>query len=314
MTRPFRVAIVGGGSIGATLAYTLVLTCPLTEVILANRDTRKAWGKSFDMQPMRAVACTEGIRESAIGECRDCDMVILTVGTLPKANGTRADVLAANIDIYAEHVPALATHNPNALFMSITNPVDGMAYALQRIGKLPAHRVMGSGTELDAMRLSHFIAEQFHLDPKHLDIKVIGEHGDSMVPLWSSATYECKPLEQATGVIDAQAREALLHKTRRAGWDIRLAGEHSCYAIAYAASRIVRTVLGFSFGTRLVSTSLGENENTSPLFLSLPTPFDSTGMRPHEFPVMLRDEELALEHSMEILAAQQAQVDELLGE
>ena len=194
----------------------------------------------------------------------------MTAGALPKENGTRADVLRDNVTIFQSLLPELGKNNPQAMLLNITNPVDSMAYAAGKIAGLPPKQVIGSGTELDSMRLRHFTAQALGLDAEKLQILIIGEHGDSMVPLWSLATYDGIPLSEYCPTLNDHLKAELMHKTKRAGWDIRLAGEHSCYGIAFSAVRIAETILGYhqhpiSVSSETEITAFGRS------FISMPT-------------------------------------------
>jgi len=295
------------------------------DIVLANRDEKKAWAKAFDISHCLPELPDRSVRSGRIEDCAGAAVVVLTVGVRPKETGTRADVLRDNIEVYRGIVPRLAELCPAAVFIVITNPVDAMAYAAYRLAALPRDRVVGSGTALDALRLRAFTAEVYGLDAARLSIDIVGEHGDTMVPLWSTASYDGRSLAEylaensgaGSGFGDAD-RAALLQKTRRAGWDIRLAGEYSTYGIAFSAARIVEAALGLTPRTLLVSSlnvsslssgGLGLDEGA---FMSLPTRLGPAGVLGREVPPMTPYELAALHSSTEALRAQMESVDRLL--
>jgi L-lactate dehydrogenase len=316
-----KATILGSGGIGSTLAYSLLLRRPELDLVLVNRNERRAWAKAFDMSHCAPALGGGGIRSGGIEDSASSDLVVLTAGVLPTEDGSRADVLRDNIEVYRELVPPLAKASPGAVFIVVTNPVDAMAYAAYRLSGLPASRVLGSGTLLDGLRLRSFIGEACGIDPRKVEIEIVGEHGDSMVPLWSRASYAGAPLGPRLGELgfklDAEAWEGLLQRTRRAGWEIRQAGEHSSYGIAFSATLIVEAVLGCAGG---ILTASSQRSSAAPalsvsslhqdayglgeVFMSLPTRVGRGGVESVP-PLSLEPaEDAALRRSAEILRGQ----------
>lgn len=251
------------------------------------------------------------IKHESAETCHDADVIVITAGALPRENGTRADVLKDNVAIFQSILPALAQNNPNAYLLNITNPVDAMAYAAGKIAGFQPQKVVGTGTALDSMRLSQFTAEMLSLDSRALQIPIIGEHGDSMVPLWSLAQYQGQ-LFDATQ-LSAEQKAQLLHQTKRAGWDIRLAGEHSCYAIAFSAVRIIDKMFNACAEPILVSCESTKDTYQLPnTFISLPTTFDSNGISQRIYPDITAEERHLLEASAAVVAQQLIDVQRYL--
>jgi len=286
-----KIAIAGTGSIGTTAAYILFLECPDIEIVMLSRESKKSWAKAFDISHCGAVFENRTITSCSYSSCKDADVILITAGALPRPDGTRADVLKDNIAIFKSILPQLAQNNPHAVFVNVTNPVDVMTYVIQKLSGFPPERIIGSGTELDSMRLRTFIAEQYELNPAQLTVPVVGEHGDTMVPVWGSMLYEDKPLKDTTGPFDDTEKEELLHKTKRAGWDIREAGEHSCYAISFSAARIIKAVLGVTKESLLVSSIVHDtvchfsgSSSITGSYISMPSQLGMGGIVSREMP------------------------------
>jgi L-lactate dehydrogenase len=316
-SRKSKITIVGSGAIGTTIAYSLLLRRPNVELVVFNRDGRKARARTFDMS--HCGPCLEGssVRAGGADDTAGSDIIVMTAGVLPEVDGKRSDVLRDNIEVYRELVPPLAARSPGAVLLAITNPNDSMAYAAYRLAGLPSSRVLGTGTLLDGLRLRTFIGEAYGLDPSRIEAEVIGEHGDSMVPLWSRAAYCGSPLEVwlrgAGKELDAAARRGILERTRRAGWDIRLAGEHSCYGIAFSAVRIIESLLGFSAGPLTLSSLLTGECGIREVYMSLPAVLCRAGIGSIEEPTLSDEEAKSLLASAAAIREQMDQVDAQIG-
>lgn len=306
-----KVVIVGCGSIGSATAWSLYMRHEDLDISFVNRNQDKAWAKAFDMSHCSPFLPHRNIQSETAAECTNADLIIMTAGALPKENGTRTDVLRDNVAIFQSVLPELGRNNPQAKLLNITNPVDSMAYAAGKIAGLPANQVMGSGTELDSMRLRHFTAQALGLDVEKLQMLIVGEHGDSMVPLWSLATYNGIPLSEYCPTLNDSLKAELMHKTKRAGWDIRLAGEHSCYGIAFSAVRITETILGYLQQPICVSSEM-ETSEAGRSFISLPTKLTLSGIVGIARPNISADEEEKLSESMMIVQKQLEAVDNLI--
>ena len=307
-----RVAIVGSGAIGTTIAHSLYLRQTGLEIFLVNRNREKAWAKAFDISHCGPELPGRRILPSSFEDCREADVIVTAAGVLPRADGKRTDVLRDNIAIFETIIPSLAENNPRAVLVNVTNPADSMAYAIERIGAFPPGRVLGSGTELDRLRLRHFLGERFGLEENKIDIEIVGEHGETMVPLWSRASYEGRLLRDMLPGLDAATEEEMLRKTKRAGWDIRQAGEHSTYAIAFSATRIVEAILGRYQEELCISSRLGGEYGLRDVYLSLPSRLTTLGVAQRRQSPLAAPEEEALRRSARAVEAQLREVDGLL--
>ena len=311
-----KISIVGFGAIGTTITYSLLIRRLAAEIVVFSRDSKKAKAKAFDL-----AHCTPGldgarIRAGELGDTAGSDIVIMTAGVLPKEDGTRMDVLRDNVAMYRAIVPQVAQLSPRAVLIVVTNPLDAMTFAAWRLSGFLSSRVIGSGTLLDGNRLRCFIAEEFDLDSSHIELEVIGEHGDSMVPLWSRIRYWGEALERYLAerdrVMDDAIKGRLLQKTKRAGWEIRLANEHSCYGISFSVVRIIETMLGYSRGAQTVSTLLSGEYGIDGLCMSLPSILDRNGVKGNVQPALSEEESRALRASARVLKEQTDAVNELL--
>lgn len=311
-----KITVVGAGAIGATVVYTLMIKELAKEIVLVNRNQKKAEAKITDMSHCSPL--TEGVKMSCgnLGDSRDSDIIVITTGVLPSETGTRMDVLASNIEIYKSIIPQIAKESPNAVIIVVTNPLDVMTYVAYKLSGFPASRVIGSGTLLDSMRFQYILGQKFNINPSNVEALVIGEHGDSMVPIWSGIKFSGMPINEYLKVhdlaMDFNMKLKIIEETKRAGWNIRLGNEHSCYGISRSVVKIIESIVGVSTHPIPVSTLVHGDYKVGNIFLSLPTIFNGKGIEKVENLPLNNTEMDNLMKSAEILDGYIVEADNLL--
>jgi L-lactate dehydrogenase len=280
--RPVRVAIIGAGNVGATFAYTLLMSGLAAEIVLIDANQRKAEGEVMDLNHAVPLAQTARIFVGDYPDCAGAAITVVTAGAAQKPGETRLDLAARNVDIFRQIVPKIVEHNPNGIILVATNPVDVLSYASWKMSGLPKQRVFGSGTILDTARFRFLLSQHFGVDPRSVHAYIIGEHGDSEVPAWSLANIAgmrfpvfCEQMDTGCSPEDleqifAQTRDAAYHIIERKG--------ATYYAVATGIVRIVEAILRDQ-GTVLSVSSLIENYyDIQDVFLSLPSVVDGGGV------------------------------------
>ena len=300
-----KITVVGAGTIGSLSAYLLMMRKSASKVTLVNRNSKKALVKAFDMSHCLPQIGGTNISGGSFDESAGSQVIIITVGTLPKKDGRRTDVLQNNVDIYKRLIPKLVELSPEAVILTVTNPVDIMALAASKYSGFPSNRILGSGTFLDSLRFRSFIAEAIGVSPKHIDAMILGEHGNSMVPIWSQAKINGIELESYVkdmGIKWSQEiKDDIMDKTRRAGWKIREGNEHSSYAIAFSAVLISEAILHESKDYLPTSFEQSDTYGAKDLFMSLPIQLGRNGYRDIAKLDYTYQEEKLLEKSVSIL-------------
>jgi L-lactate dehydrogenase len=309
ISKKVKITIVGAGAIGSTILYTLMLKNIANEIVLVNRNKSKAKAKAYDISHCTGFSGNAEIISGDYEQSENSDIVIITAGVLPEENGTRMDVLNANIKIYKDIIPEIVKYNPDCVLLILTNPVDVMAYAAWKISGLDSSRVIGTGTLLDTMRLKKFLGEMFKTNPANIETLIIGEHGDSQLPLWSSTKISETCMEE---YLDEDLKNSLEIKTKRAGWDIRIANEHSCYAISFCAVMITEAILEKSDIPLPVSVLLNGQYGIKDIYLSLPAKLSSEGVKKIIEPKLDDFELKRLKKSANILGEYIAEADKYL--
>jgi len=303
--RKRKVTIVGAGEIGSAAAYGMLIRKSAGSIVLANRNAEKARVKAFDMSHCLPHIDGVSITGGGLEESVDSQVLVLTVVVLPVKDGSRMDVLDQNVDIYKELVPYLAKLSPGAVMVAVTNPVDLMAMTACAFSGLPVERVIGSGTLLDTLRFKSFIGKAIGVSPTEVEALVIGEHGESMVPVWSNVRVsgiELKNYVENKGIFwDGSTEKGIMQKTRRAGWDIRLGNEHSRYAIAFSTALIVESILQAKGSCLPVSVRQNGDYGLDGAFMSLPSKLGPGGVIETKEMDLLTEEREKLFESSEII-------------
>ncbi|MGE5629966.1 MAG: lactate/malate family dehydrogenase [Caulobacteraceae bacterium] len=311
-----KITVVGAGTIGSTVAYALMLKELAKEIRIVNRNEAKGKIKAFDLSHCAPLTGGVNISSGSFEDSAGSDIVVVTVGVLPNEHGTRMDVLKSNIGIYKGIIPEIARYSPDAVIILVTNPVDVMAYAAYRLSGFPASRIIGSGTLLDTIRFRHLLGSRYGFNSSQVEAAVIGEHGDSMVHVWSRVKFLHTGLQDYLNekglILEPDARNTIEEETRRAGWNIRLGNEHSCYGISLSVVRIIEGILEFSEGLIPVSTLLCGDYGINGVFLSVPVLLGLKGIRKVEAVTLDDQEYKRLAESAEILRGYIQEADSLL--
>ena len=304
---PVRVAVVGVGNVGATFAYALLLSGLASEIVLIDANRAKAEGEAMDLN--HTVPFTHSTRVWA-GDYPDCSGASVTVfaaGVGQKPGETRFDLIRKNSAIWREIVPAVVKHNPDGILLIATNPVDVLTYAAWKLSGLPPERVIGSGTILDTARFRYLLSQHFGVDARSIHAHIIGEHGDSEVPVWSLANIAgmrlpdfCKAQMLAS---DRAAMEEIFLQTRDAAYRIIERKGATYYAVAAGLMRITEAILRNQSTVLSVSSLIDDYYGISDVCFSLPTVVDSGGVENILRLELAPDEIEKLRHSAGMLKA-----------
>jgi L-lactate dehydrogenase len=272
---PTRVAVVGAGAVGSTFAFGLLLSGLASEIVLSDANERKAEGEAMDLMHAVPFARTARVWAGPIGDCRGAAVTVIAAGAAQKPGETRLDLVAKNAAIFRELVPQIAEANPDGIILVATNPVDVLTYLTHRISGLPAERVIGSGTILDTARFRMLLAEHYGVDPRSVHAHIAGEHGDSEVPVWSSANIAGMPIADFAASAgmphDDDALREIFEGTRDAAYRIIERKGATYYAVAAGLVRIVQAILRDQKTVLSVSSLIRDYYGIDDVYLSLPT-------------------------------------------
>src|SRR5512142_2023414 len=222
--RPTRVAIVGSGNVGATTAYALALNGVASEIVLIDAHRARAEGEAMDLNHAMPFMRPARVWAGDYSDCARADIVILTAGAGQRPGETRLDLLKRNVAVFQEILPRVCDQTREAILLVATNPVDVLTYAAWKMSGLLSTRVIGSGTILDTARFRYLLSQHFGVDPRSVHAYIIGEHGDSEVPVWSLANIAGMRLPNycaAHGLgCDDAVQDEIFSQTRDAAYEI----------------------------------------------------------------------------------------------
>jgi L-lactate dehydrogenase len=295
--KPSKIAIVGAGSVGATIAYACLVRGVAKDIALFDLNASKVEAEALDLNhglQFVPMATLEGSADVEV--CRGADVVVITAGAKQKPGQTRMELAGANAAICREMVPKLLGVAPDAILLLVTNPVDVITYVTLKVSGLPRARVFGSGTVLDSSRFRYLIARRLRVAVQNVHAYIAGEHGDTEIPLWSSATVGNVPLHawavQGHGKLTVRDRTEIFQDVKNAAYQVIQGKGATNYAIGLATARILEAVLHDENRILPVSSLLEDYHGIGDVCLSVPCIVNRTGVDA-ALPIPLNEAELA---------------------
>lgn len=285
-----RVVIIGAGAVGSTTAYTLLLRKRMDELVLIDANHNKAVGDALDMNHGMPFLGGAKLWAGTYEDCRDADIIVITAGAAQKEGESRVDLLKRNVAIFDSIINEVLKYNNHAILLIASNPVDIMSYFTWRKSEWPINRIIGSGTLLDSARFRYLIGEELNIDPRSVHAHIVGEHGDSELPLWSLANVAGTEVR-----LSDESKETIFTNTRDAAYQIISAKGATYYAIALALDRICTAILRDEGAVLNVSTLLKDYHGVSDVFLGVPCIVDRHGVR-EIMDIKITEEEKLLLH------------------
>lgn len=280
-----KLVVVGAGAVGSSTAYAALIRGSAREVVLYDIDAAKVEAEVLDLAhgtQFTGASSVTGGADPALAA--GADVVVITAGAKQRPGQTRLELAGTNVRILEALLPQLLDQAPDAVYMLVTNPCDVLTLAAQRISGLPSGRVFGSGTVLDTSRLRWLIAQRAGVSRSSVHANIVGEHGDTEFPVWSSATIGGVPLRDwtapdGTRAFTPDSLDALAHEVANAAYRVIAGKGATNYAIGLVAARIVEAVLGREDAVLPVSTVLAGQHGVSGVALSLPSIVGEGGVR-----------------------------------
>jgi L-lactate dehydrogenase len=281
-SRPTKVAIVGVGLVGSTYAYSLLLSGIASEIVLIDVNKERAEGEAMDLNHAVPFAHPTKICAGDYSDCEGAAITVVAAGVGQRPGETRLQLVQRNAAIFGQIVPRVAQANTEGIIVVATNPVDVLTYVALRLSGLPAHRVFGSGTILDTARFRYMLSEKLGVDPRSVHAYIIGEHGDSEVPVWSLANVAGMRLPTfcaENGInLSPDDMERIFRQTRDAAYEIISRKGATYYAVAAGLMRITEAILRDQNTVLSISSLITDYYGIDDVCLSLPTVVSRRGI------------------------------------
>ena len=307
-----KIVVVGAGNVGEAIAYTLMVREQATEVVMVDLNEARAKGAALDVFHGAGFHCPVRVKQGGYEECADADIIIVTAGIARKPGQTRLELAKTNVSIIKSVTESIMKYAENPLIIVVSNPADILTMEVQKVSGLPSHRVIGSGTSLDTARFRCNISEPLNADVEDIQAYILGEHGDSQVPVWSSATIAGLPLDEYLKQTGKELdRAEISEHTKTGGAEVIELKGATFYGVAMAVSAIVESILKNSGAILPVAHVLDDNfDNWSGIAFSLPCRIGGQGIQGVLRVPMNEEEKAAMDNSAKILKDFWAQVKE----
>ena len=277
-----KVVIVGTGMVGSTFGYALLWSGLTPEIILIDANRERARGEAMDLSHAMPFHRPISIRAGDYPDCAGAAVVAIAAGAAQRPGETRPELAQRNSRIFADIIPQVVRYAPDAILLIATNPVDSLTYFAWQLSGLPPNRVIGAGTILDTARLRYLLGARFDVDPRSVHAYIVGEHGDSEVPLWSSASIAGMSLDEFSAVtgytFTREERDQTFTQVRDAAYHIIELKGATYYAIASGMERIVESILRDQNTVLSVSGLLQDCHGVSDVSLSVPMVINRRGI------------------------------------
>ena len=278
-----KIAIIGAGKVGSTFAFSLMISGLAREIVLIDKNESLAIGECMDLNHGLSFAHPTKIYAAGYEGCEDADIVVITAGANQKPDQTRTDLVQTNVAIFKEIVPAIVKYTRDAILLVVTNPVDILTYVTLKLSGFPSNRVIGSGTVLDTARLKYMISDYARVDTRNVHAYIIGEHGDTELPVWTNATIGGMDVETYCaeyakhGNVRNDLKELFLKVKNSAYEIIKLKGATN-YSIAMALVKITKSIIRNENSILPVSTLITDYYGINDVCISIPSIVNINGV------------------------------------
>jgi L-lactate dehydrogenase len=309
-----KVAIIGSGFVGASTAFAMALNGLVAELVLIDVNKDKAFGEAMDINHGLSFLSQMSVYSGDYSDCKDCDIIIITAGANRKPGETRLDLAKKNTSIMKDITSNIMKYYNSGIILIVSNPVDILTYMFQKWSDLPASKVIGSGTVLDSSRFRYLMSQKLDVDVRNIHGYIIGEHGDSQLPIWSSANVAGMKLDdyclQNKGAMEID-RQKIEKEVKQAGAAIIKTKGATYYAIALTVNRIVETLLKDQNSIMTVSSVINGEYGINGVALSLPSVISSKGIERIVELKLTPEEAKALKYSSQQVKAILSEISDL---
>ncbi len=272
-----KVAIIGAGAVGSTVAYTATIKNIAAEIILIDKDTPKEEGNVMDIDDGLCFVETGCIKGADMTAARDADVIVITAGAAQKPGETRLDLVQKNTVIFKSIFKSIGKIKKSAIIIVVSNPVDVLTQLAQQLSGLPASQVFGTGTALDTSRLKTQLGHVFGINTKNIHGYVMGEHGDSEFIPWSTVSVGGLPIAKMPGFNTKIANE-IEHAVRHEAYEIINRKGATYFGIAQVVTNILKAIIFDQHIIVPVSTQVQNYHGVSGVCIGVPAVIGQYGV------------------------------------
>lgn len=258
-----KITIIGAGSVGSTIAYTLAHDEIASEIVLIDINKEKVEGEVMDIEQGTCFRSPVSLVAGDYADAKDSDIVIITSGIARKPGQTRIELTQTNVNILKSITPQIVKEAPDAKYIIVSNPVDIMTYVFTKISGFPENQIMGSGTILDTARLRYGLSEHFKVAQGNIHAYVFGEHGDTSFIPWTGAYISGLSTDEYYEEMKAHGKdvkpldkEAMLEYVQKSGGKVIAKKGATFYAVSATVCQLVGLILAASDSLATVSSML----------------------------------------------------------
>jgi L-lactate dehydrogenase len=278
-----RIVVVGTGAVGCSYAYSIINQGVAEELVLIDVNEAKSEGEAMDLNHGMPFAPTPiKVWSGSYQDCESADLVVITAGLAQKPGETRLQLVEKNTKIFKQIIKNIMESGFDGIFLVATNPVDILTYVTWKESGLPKERVIGSGTVLDSARLRFALGKYFNVDTRNVHAVVIGEHGDTELPVWSHATIGMEQLNAVLASkrdVKEECLEEIFVNVRDAAYHIIERKGATYYGIGMSLVRITKAILNNENSILTVSSYLDGEYGQNDVFIGVPAVINRMGIR-----------------------------------
>ena len=303
---PRKGIVIGVGQVGIACVYSLLIQDCFDELILQDINQDRVTGEVMDLAHGMPFISPTDLKTGTIADVgQDADIVIITAGAAQKSGESRLNLVERNVSLFKGLLPDVVKYCPNAILLIVSNPVDVMTYVTLKISGFPSSRVIGSGTVLDTARFRSLLAQKMDIDARSVHAYIIGEHGDSEVPVWSTAYIGGAKLVKGDwanlSASEQNELTGIFNQVKNAAYEIIQRKGYTSYAIGLAVTDIVKAIVRSQERVLTVSSLINGLYGIHDVCLSLPTVVnDRGGLKKVNLPLS-ETEEKYLKQSAQVL-------------
>ena len=292
-----KAAVIGCGFVGSASAFALMQSGLFSEIVLLDADRAKAEGEALDISHGIPFAQPQSVHVGDYDDVADAAIIVITAGAGQKPGETRLDLVKKNVGIFKSILPEIAKRECGGILLVVANPVDILTQTAIQYSGMPENHVIGSGTVLDTARLRYLMGEHLNVDPRSIHANIIGEHGDSEIPAWSSANVSGVPIndfcEMRGHFQHEEAMRRIADEVKNSAYEIIAKKKATYYGIAMSVRRICQAIIRDEKSILPISSMMHGEYGIAGVSLSMPAIVGKDGME-GRVPIRLSERERAM--------------------